>query len=225
MNVTPQAVFDVVDLTGVLANGVLGGVVARSLRLDAVGFVFLSIITALGGGLLRDVMLGVTPAALVNSLYLPFALLGALIAYLVPLRGKWTLRVLTVADALSLGCWAATGTSKALGAGLEWLPAIFIGLVTAVGGGMIRDLLVGRVPAVLGGNTLYASGALLGSACMAILWAAGQPSWGMAASILAASALTVAARRFGWRLPGPARWPKEWKTLRWSGLLRRRARD
>ncbi|WP_394160319.1 trimeric intracellular cation channel family protein [Galactobacter valiniphilus] len=225
MFLEPQAAFDVVDLTGVLANGILGGVVARSLKLDAVGFVFLAIITALGGGLLRDTLLNVgQPVALTNPLYLVFALAGAAIAYLVPLRGRWTRRVLTVADALSLGCWAATGTAKALSAGLTWLPAVFIGLVTAVGGGMIRDLLVGRIPAVFGGNTLYATGALIGSVEMVIFWELGLPSVGMAASIVTAAALTVLARRFGWKLPGPAQWLEEWRPPRLPAILKRRGR-
>ncbi len=225
MFLEPQAGFDVVDLTGVLANGILGGVVARSLKLDAVGFVFLAIITALGGGLMRDTLLNVgQPVSLTNPLYLVFALAGAAIAYLVPMRGRWTRRVLTVADALSLGCWAATGTAKALSAGLAWLPAVFIGLVTAVGGGMIRDLLVGRIPAVFGGNTLYATGALIGSVQMVIFWELGLPSVGMAASIVTAAALTVLARRFGWKLPGPAQWLEEWRPPNLPALLKRRGR-
>lgn len=219
----PQFAFDAVDLTGVLANGILGGAVARSLKLDAVGFIFLSIITALGGGLLRDTLLNVgQPVALTNSLYLPFALAGAAIAYFVPMRGRWTRRVLTVADALSLGCWAATGTAKALSAGLGWLPAVFIGLVTAVAGGMIRDLLVGSIPAVFGGNTLYATGALIASAEMVVFWELGLPSVGMAASILTAAVLTVLARRFGWKLPGPAQWLEEWRPPRLPALIKRR---
>ncbi|RKW69414.1 trimeric intracellular cation channel family protein [Galactobacter caseinivorans] len=223
MNLDPRVVFDTVDLTGVIANAILGGVVARSLKLDAVGFVFLAIITALGGGLLRDTLLNVgQPVALTNPLYLVFALAGAAVAYFVPIRGRWTQRILTVADALSLGCWAATGTAKALSAGLTWLPAMLIGLVTAVGGGMIRDLLVGRIPAVFGGNTLYATGALIGAAEMTIFWHVGLTTWGMGASIVSVAVLTVLARRFGWRLPGPAQWLEDWSPRRLPTLLRRR---
>lgn len=219
----PSAVFDVVDLTGVVANGILGGVVARSLKLDAVGFVFLSIITALGGGLMRDTLLNVgQPVALTNPLYMVCALAGAAVAYFVPMHGRWTQRVLVVADSLSLGCWAATGTSKALGADVWWLPALFIGLLTAVGGGMIRDLLVGRIPAILGGNTLYATGALLGSVEMAVFWHLGLPTWGMAVSIVTAAVLTILARRYRWTLPGPAVWLEDFSVRRIPQLLRRR---
>lgn len=225
MPLDPSAVFDVVDLTGVLANGILGGVVARHRKLDAVGFVFLAIITALGGGLIRDTLLNLgQPVALTNPLYLMFALVGATVAYFVPMHHRWALRSLTVADALALGCWAATGTAKALGAGLTLLPALLLGLITAVGGGMIRDLLMGRIPAVFGGNTLYATGALVGSAEMAILWHLGLPTWGMAASIVSVGTLTLLARRYRWTLPGPAVWLEGWSPRRLPVALGRRRR-
>ena len=219
MALDPAAVFDVVDLTGVLANGILGGVVARHRKLDAVGFVFLAIITALGGGLIRDTLLNVgQPVALTNPAYLVCALIGAALAYFVPMHHRWAMRALTVADALALGCWAATGTAKALAAGLSWLPALLLGLVTAVGGGMIRDLLVGRIPAVFGGNTLYATGALVGSLEMLLFWHLHLPSWGMGVSIVSVSVLTILARRFRWTLPGPAVWLEGWTPKRLQRL-------
>ena len=202
----PSAAFDAVDLLGVLTNGVLGGVVARQLKMDPVGFAFLAVVSALGGGLLRDTLLQVGfPVALTNPAYLITAIAGATIAFFLQFRGKWTNRVLVVADALALGCWAATGTGKALDVGLTWLPAVMIGVITAVGGGMIRDIAVGRVPMIFGGNTLYATGAVIGSAEMAVLHGLGYPNWGMAAAILTAATVTVVARRRGWRLPGALR--------------------
>ncbi|MCD1144476.1 trimeric intracellular cation channel family protein [Kocuria sp. LUK] len=231
-NLDPRVLFDVVDLLGVLANGVLGGAVARQMRMDLVGFVVLAVVSGLGGGMLRDTLLQVGfPVALTNSAYLSTAIAGAVIAFFLQLRGRWTNRVLVVADALALGCWAATGTSKALGAGLGWLPSIMIGVVTAVGGGMIRDIAVGRVPLIFGGNTLYATGAVVGSLQMAVLHEAGRPNWGMAASILTAATLTVLARRRGWRLPGAGEWnvrlpgPREWPRPRLLRRPRRRDRD
>ncbi|WP_341394274.1 trimeric intracellular cation channel family protein [Arthrobacter sp. G119Y2] len=206
-NFDPEAVFNVVDLAGVLANGVLGGAVARQLRMDPVGFLVLALTSALGGGVLRDTLLQVgTPVALTNPAYLLAAIAGAFIAYLIELKGKWANRFLIVIDALALGCWAATGTSKALTVGLEWLPAILLGVATAVGGGMIRDIVVGRVPAIFGGNTLYATGALVAAVEMAILYRLGMPNVGMAVAIVTAAVLCTVARRRGWRLPGPGEW-------------------
>lgn len=220
----PGVVFDAVDLMGVLANGVLGGAVARQLKFDLVGFTVLAVVSGLGGGMLRDILLQAgPPVALTNSAYLATAIAGAVIAFFLHLQGTWTNRVLIVADALSLGCWAATGTAKALAAGLPWLPAVMLGVITAVGGGMIRDIAVGRVPMVFGGNTLYATGALIGSIEMAVLFRLGLPSWGMAAAILTAATLTVVARRRGWRLPAADEWSvrlplRDWPRPRlWRG--------
>ncbi|MCC9197109.1 trimeric intracellular cation channel family protein [Arthrobacter sp. zg-Y820] len=206
-NFDPGAVFDVVDLAGVLANGVLGGAVARQLRMDPIGFLVLALTSALGGGVLRDTLLQVgTPVALTNPAYLIVAIAGAFIAYLIELRGKWANRFLIVIDAFALGCWAATGTSKALAVDLEWLPAILIGMATAVGGGMIRDIVVGRVPAIFGGNTLYATGALIASVEMVILYHLGLPNLGMGMAIVTAAVVCTVARRRGWRLPAPGEW-------------------
>nr|WP_231703497.1 trimeric intracellular cation channel family protein [Arthrobacter sp. zg-Y179] len=200
----PRAVFDVVDLAGVLANGVLGGAVARQLRMDPVGFLVLALTSALGGGVLRDTLLQAgPPVALTNPAYLFTAIAGAVIAYAIELKGKWANRFLIVIDAFALGCWAATGTAKALGLGLDWLPAILIGVVTAVGGGMIRDIVVGRVPAIFGGNTLYATGALVAAVEMAILYDLGLQNVGMGVAIGTCAVLCTVARRRGWRLPGP----------------------
>ncbi|HST72964.1 trimeric intracellular cation channel family protein [Kocuria sp.] len=225
-NLDPRVLFDVVDLMGVLTNGILGGAVARQLRLDPVGFVVLAIASGLGGGMIRDTLLqGGFPVALTNSAYLATAILGAAVAFFLQLRGRWTNRILIVADALAMGCWAATGTSKALGAGLTWLPAIMLGVITAVGGGMIRDIAVGRVPMIFGGNTLYATGAVLGSAEMAVLYSLGFPNGGMAAAILTAAAVTVVARRRGWRLPGPGEWTVRLPRPEWPRPRFRRRGD
>lgn len=205
MQFDPAVVFEVVDLLGVAANGILGGVLARRMKMDLVGFTFLAIVSGLGGGLLRDTLLqGGSPVALTDPAYLTTALAAAAVAYLLPLQQRWTRRGLLIADALSVGCWAATGTSKALAAGLGWLPAVLLGMVTAVGGGMIRDVAVGRLPAIFGGNTLYATSALVSSAEMLVLTELGWPNVGMAVAIALSALISLPARRFGWRLPGPA---------------------
>ncbi len=198
-----DGVFRVVDVTGVVANGLLGGAVARSRRFDIVGFAMLAIISGLGGGMIRDVLLGVRPVALTDPAYLSGALVAAVIAYVVKLEGPIPRRALGMADLLALGCWSATGAVKASMLGLGWLPAIMLGVITAVGGGMLRDVLVGKVPTVFGGNTLYASLAVLGSIEAIAFYHAGRSDLGMAASILTCAVLGVLARRLGWMLPEP----------------------
>jgi len=132
--------FRVLDLCGVLLNGILGGLIARRKNFDLVGFVVLAMLTATAGGILRDVMIQAGPPfALTDPYYLYTACLGATVAWFVPLTSRPTRRLLVVADAVILGCWAATGASKALTHGLGVMPALLLGCLTAIGGSMIRD--------------------------------------------------------------------------------------
>lgn len=109
----------ILDLTGVAANALVGATVARALRIDVVGFLALGIVSGLGGGILRDTLLQQgTPVALTDILYLPVALGAALLAFLLHLQGRLWDHTYVLVDALALGCWAAAGAQKTLGAGL-----------------------------------------------------------------------------------------------------------
>lgn len=190
------------DVAGVLISGILGGLVAREKHFDIIGFFAVSVMAALGGGMLRDVLLQHgTPIALTDPYYLGCALTGAIISFSVRLTGKWWNRAFIVADALVIGAWSATGALKALSFDLGVLPALILGVITAVGGGAIRDVAVGNVPAVFGGNTLYATAALCGSITAVSLWFAGYPTMATFAATLVGGGLTCAARWFKWRLP------------------------
>ncbi|WP_144793788.1 trimeric intracellular cation channel family protein [Kocuria palustris] len=203
----PETMFRAVDLLGVFVNAVLGGAIARAMKLDLIGFLVLGVLSGLGGGMIRDVLLQIgQPVALTDPAYLTTAMIGTVLAFSLSFEGRWTNRVLVVADSLSLGCWAATGTSKALGAGLGWVPSVMLGMITAVGGGAVRDVCIGRIPAIFGGSTLYATGAFVGAIAMTVAWELGRPNWGMAIAILLAASLTVLARRRGWMLPGQGGW-------------------
>ncbi|WP_241981874.1 trimeric intracellular cation channel family protein [Cryobacterium ruanii] len=205
MNTESETLFEVirfVDLAGVLANAILGGVAARTARLDIVGFVVLAIMSGLGGGMIRDTLLQQgSPAALLDPAYLIIAILGGVIAFFVTFNGRWTRRVLLLLDAFAVGCWAAVGVQKALDAGLGWLPAILLGMITAVGGGMVRDIMLLKVPTIFGGNTLYATSALLASIEMVILSQLGFVAVGTGVAILSGAALSLLAKRYGWVLP------------------------
>ena len=205
MTVESSAIFEVirfVDLAGVLANAILGGVAARSARLDIVGFVVLAIMSGLGGGIIRDTLLQQgPPAALTDSAYLITAVIGGVIAYFVTFNGRWSRRALVLLDALAVGCWAAVGSQKALEAGLGWMPAVLLGITTAVGGGMVRDVMLLKVPTIFGGNTLYATSAVLASVEMVVLSKLGFVALGTAVAILSGAVLSLLARRYGWVLP------------------------
>ncbi|MFV0451650.1 MAG: trimeric intracellular cation channel family protein [Propioniciclava sp.] len=199
---TVAGLLQVIDLAGVVTNAVLGGVVARSARLDLMGFSIVAIVSGLGGGMLRDTLLQAgTPAALTSTRFLAAALVGALVSYLIPIGGRRWNYPLLVVDALAVGTWAVAGTAKALGAGLDALPAVMLGLVTAVGGGALRDVMLQQRPAILGGNTLYATAALAASVVMVLAAAAGFPGIGMVTGTVAGAGLTLISRWRRWSLP------------------------
>lgn len=195
------------DLTGVLANALLGGLVARSVKLDPVGFAILAILSGLGGGLIRDVLLQHgTPIALTDYAYVLTALAGAALAFLLPIEGRIWDRMWPLIDALALGCWAAAGAQKTLAFGLGWLPAVLLGTVTAVGGGFVRDVVMQRIPGILGGNTLYATCALAASAAMVIMYRQGLAVEGSAVATAVGAGLCLLARWRHWVLPQNDSW-------------------
>ncbi len=216
-----------IDLTGVFANALLGGAIARAERLDPVGFATLAILSGLGGGVIRDTLLQRgTPVALTDYAYVLTALTGAAVAFVLHIEGRPWDRGFPSVDALALGCWAATGAQKALSLGLGWLPAVLLGTITAVGGGMVRDIVLRRVPGIFGGNTLYATCALAASGVMVGLYRTGHPSAGLIVATATGAGLCLLARWRGWQLPEGYVWrPSEtWARcprIRWT----RRRRD
>lgn len=201
-----DALFRAIDLMGVMGNAVLGGVLARRARLDPVGFGTLAILSGLGGGLIRDTLLQRgTPIALTDYAYVATALTGAGIAFALHIEGRMWDRAYPLVDALALGCWAAAGAQRTLDAGLGWLPAVLLGTITAVGGGTVRDLFLGRRPGIFNGP-LYATAALLASGVMVVLYRLGHPSAGLVVTTLTGAGLTLLARWRGWHLPEPPQW-------------------
>jgi uncharacterized membrane protein YeiH len=211
------------DLTGVLANAVLGGVIARSARLDPVGFATLAILSGLGGGVIRDVLLQHgPPVALTDYAYIVTALIGAAFPLLITVEGRVWDHVWPVVDALALGCWAAAGAQKTLDLGLGWLPAVLLGAITAVGGGFVRDIVLRRVPGILGGNTLYATCALLASSLLVVLYRAGFPTAAPLVATLTGAGLCLLARWQRWILPQGDDWTAQAALLRRYGRRGRR---
>ena len=161
MSMESSPLFVTLDLTGTFAFALNGALTAiRVAKLDVVGVVTLGMITALGGGIIRDIMIdSLPPATFSDWRYLAVAATGSLIAFafgrrLGPLAGP-----ILVLDAAGLSLFAVSGASKALDFGLGAGQAIILGAVTGVGGGTIRDTLTRRIPVVLR-SELYAIPAL-----------------------------------------------------------------
>src|ERR671927_758151 len=155
----------VLDLTGTFAFAVNGALTAlRMARLDIVGVVTLGVITALGGGIIRDVLLGsLPPATFSDWRYLAVAGGGGLVAFTAGRHLDRLTSPITLLDAAGLSLFAVTGATKALDLGLGPVQAVLLGALTGVGGGTVRDVLIGRIPSVLGSG-LYAIPALVGAA-------------------------------------------------------------
>ncbi|GAA1525368.1 putative membrane protein YeiH [Microbacterium ginsengiterrae] len=159
------------DLLGVGLGGVQGAMFASGFqgqrRLDLLGVAIIGILIGMGGGLIRDLMLGQPPATLQNNWYLVTAagaaLLGMLLAGLLNRAGP----AIVGLDAVVIGMFGAFGTSKAVGLGLPVVPAVFIGVCAAVGGSVLRDVIMGLPVAIMHVGSLYAVAALLG--CTAIV--------------------------------------------------------
>lgn len=189
-----MSVLEVLDLLGVFVFALSGASLALSKRLDLFGVLVLGVVTALGGGVVRDLCLGAEPpAALAGSRYLLVALAAGAVAFAGGPHVERIAGAVLLFDAAGLGLFVATGTSKALDAGLAAVPAIVLGCVTGIGGGMLRDVLVGEVPTVLR-RELYAVPAVLGAAVVCL-----GDGWGVA--FLPTAALAVAAV-FGLRMLG-----------------------
>ena len=199
----------VLDLLGVFANGLLGGAVARSKDLDMFGFAAVGLCSGLGGGIIRDVLLGHgPPAALTNPAYIPTALAGACVAFVVQVEHRTWDRAFIGVDAVALSMWATAGALKALGDGLGWLPAVLLGTITAIGGAITRDLLLQRVPAVFAQGTLYATVAIL-VAAIQVLFARTHglsSGTGTTVAIVVGVTLRLVAYWRGWQLPRGLDW-------------------
>ena len=182
----------VLDLLGICVFAVSGALVAVRKDLDVFGVLVLAGTTGLGGGFLRDVLIGATPpAALADWRYLVVPVAAGLVTFWYhPAVGRME-RQVAVLDAFGLALFCVTGALKALEYGLGPLPAALMGLVTAIGGGIARDLLAGRVPAVFRGE-LYATPALAGALIAVGGEQLGQP--------VALSALLGAAVCLTWRV-------------------------
>lgn len=195
----------VLDLVGIFVFALSGALVGVRKDLDVFGILVLALTTGLGGGFLRDVLIAATPpAALTDWRYLVVPVAGGLITFRFhPTLGRME-KLVNVMDAAGLALFCVTGALKALAFGLGPFPAALMGVLTAIGGGMLRDLLAGRVPIVLRGE-LYATPALLGATIAVVGTEAGLPGFVVAGPAAAACLVwRLLAMRKGWAAPRPS---------------------
>lgn len=208
----------VLDLAGTFAFALNGALTAmRTARLDIVGVVTLGMVTAVGGGVVRDILLGaVPPATFRDSRYLVVAAVGGLIAFRFGGVLDRMAPSITVFDAAGLSLFAVTGASKAMDLGIGPLQAVILGIVTGVGGGTLRDALLGTVPSVLS-RELYAIPALMAATVTVVAVRTGV--YGLPAALVAAGicfGVRWAGVHFDLHAPRPP-WGHGRDSLRCSG--------
>src|SRR3954451_21024205 len=193
------------DLTGTFAfavNGAFTGL--RLTRLDIVGVITLGMITALGGGIIRDVLIdSLPPATFSDWRYLAVAASGGPIAFLAGRRLERLNTPITVLDAAGLSLFAVSGAAKALDLGLGPAQAVILGAITGVGGGTLRDVLIRQIPSVLTSG-LYAIPALVGAALTVVTIRLG--AYGITAALVAAGVcfgIRMLGVRFDLNAPTP----------------------
>ena len=194
----------VLDLAGVFVFALSGALLSVRARLDLFGVVVVATVTAIGGGILRDVALGITPpTSLRNWLFLAVPLVAAAVVSAWHPQVNRLRRPILLFDAAGLGLFTATGTRIALDTGLAPAGACALGVISAIGGGVLRDILLREVPLVLQ-REIYALAAVVGAIVVAVGDRLGQadPGWEIAAAVTVFTIRVLAVWR-KWSPPTP----------------------
>jgi len=192
----------VLDLLGTFFFAVSGCLLAAKRGYDIVGSLLLGSLTGLGGGVIRDLILGVAPAALAQPIHLvPPVAATVLVYFFMPSVERFP-RTLLLFDAGGLALFCTTGTIAALTAGMNPVSAALLGVTTGVGGGLLRDVVANRDPELFNPRDLYAVPAMLGAALTTALWSLGVFS--ALAQLLVAAVVfgfRIVSLKYGWHIP------------------------
>ena len=197
-----SVLYSTFDVLGTIVFGLSGAVVATRRELDLFGILVLAAATGVAGGIVRDLLLGDTPPAALRD-FRPISLAcgaGLVAFFFGPLIERLT-RPVMLLDAIGLGVFAIAGCQKALAHGLSIPGAVLLGMITAVGGGVLRDMMVSEVPRVLR-EDVYALAALIGAAAYAgAKWLGVPGALAAPGGVALAVLLRLASVRYGWQLP------------------------
>lgn len=189
------------DYLGIGVFALTGALVAAKKGQTLVTFVFFAVATGVGGGTLRDLLIGAPVFWVHRNSILLICLAASVLVWLMPIR-IWGTRALIWFDAIGLAAYATYGTAKGLAYGVAYLPAIAMGVLTACAGGIIRDILAGE-PSILLRPELYVTAAALSAGLMVLLTIFGlSPPVAGAIAVLGGFALRGLAISRGWSLPG-----------------------
>jgi uncharacterized membrane protein YeiH len=190
------------DWLGIAVFAASGALVASRKQMDAVGFVAIAIITGFGGGTLRDLLLGRTPVFWLRAPeLLAIAAAAGLIVFFIAHRMDSRFRALLWADAVGMALYAVVGAEIALIAGADPWAAVFLGVVTATGGGIIRDVVCNELPLILRREIYITAAAAAAAAYVALRLAPLPRDAALLAGIATGFGIRGAAIWYGWSLP------------------------
>jgi uncharacterized membrane protein YeiH len=195
---------EILDLAGVAVFAISGALVAAARRQTLVTFIFFAVVTGVGGGTVRDLLIGAPVFWIGENRVLLVCLAAALTVWLSPAR-LWRGRALLWFDAVGLAAYSTFGAAKGFAYGVAPLPAIAMGVLTACLGGIIRDVLAGE-PSILMRAELYVTAAALSAAAVVgLLLIGSEPALSGAIAAAAGFLLRAGAIALGWKLPAYAR--------------------
>ena len=212
MQLQPNNIF-IVEIIGTIAFASSGAMVAVRKRLDLFGIIVLGVITAVGGGMLRDLMIGnIPPNMFRNPVYVLAAFLTVLVLFLLFRCWPFLLgsryiegyeKIMNILDAIGLGAFTVIGidTGVEAGYGDYHFLIIFLGVITGIGGGILRDIMAGETPYVLKKH-IYACASIAGACLYVVLLQVTRSDSAMIGSALLVVAIRILASHFRWDLPG-----------------------
>ena len=194
-----------IDLTAVVVGALAGAGVAARERFDAVGALLLAVVMGLGGGIVRDLLLGLRPVAVTSRYYLPTVAVAALAGFLFTSLVRRFGALFVALEALSVGLFTIVGVEKALLYDLPYVSAIFVGVAAAVGGGILVDLIARRPVEVVHRGPWNATAALVGASAYATTAALDAPTGiSQATAFAVVVGMRLASLRWGLQTPLPA---------------------
>ncbi len=200
-----STLFHFFEITAIVLGALGGGLASRRdrrIRFDDTGIIGLGLISGVGGGIVRDLLLNEgPPLSLQHPSYLAYAILGAALSLIFGRSiGPRILAFMSLVDALSLGFFTVAGSTRAMNAGLGFLPCLLLGVITAVGGGSLRDIFSGQSPKVFQEGELYALVSAIAALLFLLLQKLGTGvNQAAAIGTLAGFGLRMLAIRYGWR--------------------------
>ncbi len=207
-----EMIITIMEYVGTIAFSVSGALIAISCNLDIFGVVFVGVITAVGGGMLRDVLIGNCPPAIFSNMYVfSVAVFSAILVFIIAYinRKNFSIfrekieRINNIFDAIGLSAFTVTGTQIAIQAGYsdKILLVVLMGMTTGVGGGIFRDVLVSKIPYVLKKH-VYALASAIGSLayCIINLWFDGE-FVGTVVAIFVIFGIRMFSTAYHWKLP------------------------